>query len=251
VSKTIAIGGKGGTGKTTIAALLIMHLARKGIVLAVDGDPSSNLHLDLGLSLESSIGSVREGTLAKVKKGELGVGVSKPQYIELEIREALVESERIDLLAMGRTEGPGCYCAVNSLLRSSIDRLARNYDYVVIDNEAGMEHISRQTARDIDMLLIISNLSMMGIVTACRMRDLISELRTHVGRIALVLNQARPPIPPPIERAITESHLELIGLLPVDSGVEELEVEGLPLSHLAPDSPLRLRVVDMAERLGL
>jgi len=144
---TIVNAGKGGTGKTTIAALLINLLSQKGTVLAVDADPSTNLNLALGMPLDGTVGDMREEMALAVKSGTYDNNVAKPDYIEMKIMESLVESDRIDLLAMGRPEGPGCYCAANSMLRTSIDRLGKNYDYVVIDCEAGMEHISRQTTR--------------------------------------------------------------------------------------------------------
>jgi CO dehydrogenase maturation factor len=246
---TIAIAGKGGTGKTTIAALIIRLLSQKGVVLAIDGDPSSNLNLALGLPLDDTVGAVREDMLASVKGATLEM--PKQDYMELRIHQALVESKRIDLLAMGRPEGPGCYCAANHMLRTCIDRLADNYDYVVIDNEAGMEHVSRQTTRDVDILLIISDVSMRGIITAVRMKQLIGELRTHVGRTSLVVNRVENSLPPEIEKAIADSGLELVGTLATDPKVLELEGRGAPLTELPPDSSLWLGVSAIATRLGL
>jgi len=249
MSKTIAIAGKGGTGKTTIAALLIELLTEKGAVLAIDGDPSANLHMALGLTLEETVGGVREGMLDR--KAVERMGIPRPNYMELRIQEALVESPRVDLLAMGRPEGPGCYCAANNWLRTSIDRLADNYDYVVIDNEAGMEHISRQTTRDVDILLLTSDPTIRGVSAAVRMKDLIGELRTHVERIALVVNRVGDGLPSEIERAITDANLELIGVLPEDPDMMKLEVMGTPLTKLPPESPLRKGVSEIAKRLGL
>lgn len=251
MSKTIAIAGKGGTGKTTIAALLIKLLTEKGVVLAIDGDPSSNLHMALGLPLEETVGGVREEMASAAGKGRLDQGISKPDYLELRIQEALVESKGVDLLAMGRPEGPGCYCAANNMLRYSIDRLGSNYDYVVIDSEAGMEHISRQTTRDVDILLVVSDPTIRGISAATRMKELIGELRTHVGRIALVVNRVGDSLPPEIEQAIKEASLELIGVLPEDPGMMKLEVVGAPLTELPADSPLKQGISAIAGKLGL
>jgi len=251
MTKTIAIAGKGGTGKTTIAALLIKLLTEKGVVLAIDGDPSSNLHMALGLPLEETVGRVREQMASAARKGKLEPGISKPDYLELRIQEALVESQGVDLLAMGRPEGPGCYCAANNMIRHAIDRLGGNYDYVVIDSEAGMEHISRQTTRDVDILLIISDPTIRGISAAARMKELIGELRTHVGKIALVVNRVSNGLPPEIEQAIEEAKLELIGVLPEDPGMMKLEVRGAPLTELGPDSRLQQGVAAIAEKLGL
>ncbi|TFH48236.1 MAG: hypothetical protein E4G89_06620 [Methanothrix sp.] len=249
MTTTIAITGKGGTGKTSISALLIKLLSEKGTVLAIDGDPSSNLHMALGLPLEETIGSIREGMLDR--KAVERSGMPKPDYLEFKVREALVESGKIDLLAMGRPEGPGCYCAANNWLRGSIDRLAGNYDYVVIDNEAGMEHISRQTTRDVDILLIVSDPSIRGITAAERMKDLIGELRSRVGRIGLVVNRVRDGIPPQIVKAVEATGIDLITAITEDTNILDLEINGKPLIDLPADSPLRRGVEDMAAKLDL
>ncbi|MFC1962825.1 AAA family ATPase [Chloroflexota bacterium] len=251
MTTTIAIGGKGGTGKTTIAALLIQLLSQKGVVLAIDGDPSSNLHLAMGLPLTDEVGDIREEMLTSIKSGRFETGISKPDYIELKIHEALVESNKIDLLAMGRPEGPSCYCAANNMLRTSIDRLANNYDYVVIDNEAGMEHISRQTTRDVDILLIISDPSLRGLVTAARIKDLIAELRTQVGKIALVINRLDGSLSAEGQRLVEQAGLEVIGLLPTDPQVASLDSTGAPLTELDEGSSLRQGVQDIARKLNL
>ena len=249
MTKTIAIAGKGGVGKTSISALLIKLLSAKGSVLAIDGDPSSNLHMALGLPLEQTIGGIREGMLDQKAVGKSGI--PKPDYLELKVREALVESEGIDLLAMGRPEGPGCYCAANNWLRGSIDRLAGNYAFVVIDNEAGMEHISRQTTRNVDILLLVSDPSIRGITAAVRMKDLIGELRSRVGRICLVVNRVRGGVPPQIKKIIDEAGIELIAAIVEDPDILDLEVRGAPLIDLPADSPLRKGVADIATNLGL
>lgn len=251
MTTTIAIAGKGGTGKTSVAALLIKLLLPKGVILAIDGDPSINLHMSLGLPLTETIGNVRESLIEAVKTGRYDSSIPKMDYIGLKISEALVESEKIDLLAMGRPEGPGCYCAANDMLRFCIDRLAGNYDYVVIDCEAGMEHISRQTTRDIDILLITSDPTMKGITTAFRMKELITELRTHVSRVCLVLNRSVGEPRPQLMKAIDDFGLELIAILPEDPLVEEFEAIGRPLVELPSDSPLQLGVAEVAEKLGL
>ena len=249
MTKTIAIAGKGGVGKTSISALLIKLLSAKGSVLAIDGDPSSNLHMALGLPLEETIGSIREGMLDHKAVGKSGI--PKPDYLELKVREALVESEGIDLLAMGRPEGPGCYCAANNWLRGSIDRLAGNYAFVVIDNEAGMEHISRQTTRNVDILLLVSDPSIRGITAAVRMKDLIGELRSRVGRICLVVNRVRGGVPPQIKKIIDEAGIELIAAIVEDPDILDLEVRGAPLIDLPANSPLRKGVADIAAKLNL
>ncbi|MBI4287107.1 MAG: AAA family ATPase [Chloroflexi bacterium] len=251
MTKTIAIAGKGGVGKTTIAALLIQILTKKGVVLAIDGDPSSNLHLALGLPLTSTVGEVREEMLTAVRGNKFNPGMAKHDYIDLRIHESIVEASGLDLLAMGRPEGPGCYCAANNMMRTVIDRLETNYDYVVIDNEAGMEHISRQTTRDVDILLIVSDPSLRGIITAVRTRDLIKEIRTRVERIGLVINRASGPLSSEAERSIGESGLDLLATLHTDPMVTELDGRGTALKELPADSPLRRGVEEVAGKLGL
>jgi CO dehydrogenase maturation factor len=251
MTTTIAIAGKGGSGKTTIAALLIKLLSQKGAVLAIDADPATNLNLALGLPLNDTVGKVREEMAAKVKARTMEPGLAKQDYLDIKISEALVESPQIDLLAMGRPEGAGCYCAANNMIRTCIDRLGKNYDYVVIDCEAGMEHISRQTTRDIDIMLLVSDLTVRGILTAANMKALIKDLRTYVGKIYLIVNRASSPLPPKIAQTIEESELKIIGTIPEDAKIKELEAKGAPLIELPPDSALQKGVAEIAKKLGL
>jgi CO dehydrogenase maturation factor len=251
MTTTIAIAGKGGSGKTTIAALLIKLLSQKGAVLAIDADPATNLNLALGLPLNDTVGKVREEMAAKVKARTMEAGLAKQDYLDIKISEALVESPQIDLLAMGRPEGPGCYCAANNMIRTCVDRLGKNYDYVVIDCEAGMEHISRQTTRDIDLMLLVSDLTVRGILTAANMKALIKDLRTYVGKIYLIVNRATSPLPPKIAQTIEESGLKIIGLISEDAKIKDLEAKGAPLIELPPDSPLQKGVAEIAKKLGL
>ena len=239
---TIAVAGKGGTGKTTISALVIDYLNRnkKGTVLAIDADPSTNLNLALGVPLEDTVGDVREETATAVGgSGALG-GLSKWDYLDLRINEALVEETAFDLLAMGRPEGPGCYCAANNILRTSVDRLSGSYDYVVIDNEAGLEHLSRRTTQDVDLLLIVSDPTLRGIIAAGRVAELIDELDTAVGAAYLVVNRVNgDDLPEPLKAAIAEQKLNLAGLLPADSAVNDLDAMGQPIVALPEDAPVR------------
>ena len=251
MTTTIAIAGKGGSGKTTIAALLIKLLSQKGAVLAIDADPATNLNLALGLPLSDTVGKVREEMAAKVRARTMEPGLAKQDYLDIKISEALVESPQIDLLAMGRPEGAGCYCAANNMIRTCIDRLGKNYDYVVIDCEAGMEHISRQTTRDIDIMLLVSDLTVRGILTAANMKALVKDLRTYVGKIYLIVNRASSSLPPKIAQTIEESELKIIGTIPEDAKIRELEAEGAPLIELPPDSALQKGVAEIAKKLGL
>ena len=251
MGKTIVTAGKGGTGKTTIAALLIHQLSKKGTVLAVDADPSTNLNLALGLPLEDTIGQVREEMAGAVKRGTYDNSIAKPDYIEMKVMESLVESDRIDLLAMGRPEGPGCYCAANNMLRVSIDKLGKNYDYVVIDSEAGMEHVSRQTTREIDILLIVTDPTIRGVIAAGRMKPLIREMRTHVDQIWLIVNRVVGELPEEISLAIKKNDLDLIASIPSDPNLASLEIQGAPSINLPSDSPLKVGIRDLINKLEL
>jgi CO dehydrogenase maturation factor len=251
MTTTIAIAGKGGSGKTTIAALLIKLLSQKGAVLAIDADPATNLNLALGMPLSDTVGKVREEMAAKVRARTMEPGLAKQDYLDIKIGEALVESQQIDLLAMGRPEGPGCYCAANNMIRTCVDRLGKNYDYVVIDCEAGMEHISRQTTRDIDIMLLVSDLTVRGILTAANMQTLIKDLRTYVGKIFLIVNRASSPLPPKIAQTIEEASLKVIALIPEDPKIKELEAQGTPLIELPAESALQKGVAEVAKKLAL
>jgi CO dehydrogenase maturation factor len=255
MTKTIAIAGKGGTGKTTVAALLIRLLSQKGLVLAVDADPSSNLSQALGLPLDDSktVGRIREKMAEDVSKDRLSPTVAKPEYLFSKIVESLIESKGFDLLSMGRPEGPGCYCASNEFLRASLDKLVKDYkyNYVVMDCEAGMEHISRQTTRDVDVLLIMSDPTMKGVTTAARMRKLIEEMRSNVGKVGLVINRVRGELSPEIKKVIDESSLQVIALIPEDPDMAGLEMKGTPVTELPKRSPLQLKVNEIAEGLRL
>ncbi|HIE17897.1 MAG TPA: ATP-binding protein [Dehalococcoidia bacterium] len=251
MGKTIVVAGKGGVGKTAIAALLIDLLSQRGVVLAIDADPSTNLNTALGLPLGETVGRAREDLTQDMQKGRLSPTISKQDVLDMKIREALVESERVDLLAMGRPEGPGCYCAANHMLRISIDRLAKNYDYTVIDSEAGMEHISRQTTRDVDILIIVSDPTMRGITAAGRMRDLIGEMRTKVGKVCLVVNRIKNGLPREIDKAISDFGLSLMAIVAEDPNLAELEIRGSPIIELPEGSPLRVGVKEMVAKLEL
>ncbi len=242
MTKTIAVAGKGGTGKTTISALIIDQLARekRGAVLAIDADPSTNLNLALGVPLFDTVGDVREETATAVGGSVALSGMSKWDYLDFRINEALVEETAFDLLAMGRPEGPGCYCAANNILRTSVDRLSGAYDYVVIDNEAGLEHLSRRTTQDVDLLLLVSDPTLRGIIAAGRVAELIDELKTSVASTYLIVNRVNgDQLPELLLRAIADHKLELAGLIPADPAVNELDALGEPIVKLPADAPSR------------
>ena len=234
MTTTIAVAGKGGTGKTTFAALTVKYLLARGYspILAIDADPSSNLNLALGLPLEETIGRVREDARDQVAGGRFPSGLSKPDYFAYRINECLVEGQGVDLLAMGRPEGPTCYCAANNMLRACIDRLGDKYAYVVIDNEAGMEHISRQTTRNVDHLFIVSDPTLRGVAAARHIVALIAELGTRITHTYFVLNRVSGELSEPLRTAVAALGVHLVGSVPSDPLVAEFDATGRPLVQL-------------------
>ncbi len=253
MTMTIAIAGKGGTGKTTFAALLIKYIRthKLGYILAIDGDPSANLNLVLGMELQETVGRIREDTRVQVSTGSYDASIPKADFFEYRINESLVEGDRLDLIAMGRPEGPGCYCAANSILRNVIDRLGNQYDFVVIDNEAGMEHISRQTAREVDKLFIITDMTMRGVAAAGHIAYLIKELGTRVHETYLVINRADSNVPTMIKQKIEELKLNLIGTLPQDGMVTEFDMIGKPIIEISEESSIYKAVIEIAVKAGI
>jgi len=240
VSYTIAVAGKGGTGKTTISSLVIRHFVRAGKtpVFAVDADANYNLNDQLGVAVASTIGGSREEMKRKINANEAPVGMSKDDWLEIQMNASLIESEGFDLLVMGRPEGPGCYCAANNMLRRHLEILAGNYPVVVIDNEAGMEHLSRRTTAKIDLLLLVSEPSPVGIMTAARIRDLAQELEVQVARTGLVINRVCGAAVR--ERLIEEARglgLEVLGTVPLDDAVVEQALAHQPAFRLPDEAP--------------
>ena len=246
---TLAVAGKGGTGKTTLAALLIQALIERGEgpVLAVDADPNPNLGYALGCQVERTISELRDELLDHIRK--LPPGVTKDDYLEMGIQECLWEGRGVDLLVMGAGEGPRCYCAVNNVLRRCIDRLRGAYRYVVMDNEAGLEHLSRCTTQDVDVLLIVSNGLPVSLQAASRIRELTKRLALRIGGQYLVLNDVAPEVGVHGHAPLLaqQTGLELLGVVPSDSRLRELSQEGEPLSQLAPDSTARKALREILE----
>jgi CO dehydrogenase maturation factor len=242
LSFTIAVSGKGGTGKTTLAGMMIRFLLDKGKgpILAVDADSNSNLNEVLGVEIRSTIGDARE-----MMKKDVPVGMTKDIWFELKVQESLTEAKGFDLVAMGRPEGPGCYCAANTLARKCLDLLTGNYQYIVIDNEAGMEHFSRLTTRDVDLLFIVSDSTQRGILTASRIRDLIHELDLRIVHEVLVINRIQGEPGPDIFEEVRKQNLELGGTLPADEEIYRYDSEGKPTFQL----PLESKAVQAARRI--
>lgn len=233
MSYSIGLAGKGGTGKTTLAGWLVRYLIEKGKgpVLAVDADSNANLNEVLGVEVEETLGGARE----EMKKG-VATGITKDVFMEMKLEQAVVEAEGYDLIVMGRPEGSGCYCAANTLLTQYLDRLVNNYPYVVIDNEAGMEHISRLTTNNVDLLLIVSDASRRGVLSAGRIQALADDLTLNIERKAFVVNMAREDQAGALENLAREYGLDLVGLVPEDDAVTRADLQGTPTVALDPES---------------
>jgi len=253
---TIALAGKGGVGKTTIAGMIIKYLAQSqaGSILAIDADPSSNLNMVLGLDLEWTVGDIREDMLEQVKlslaqggaaMGAMPGGVNKRDYLDYQIRSSLAEGSRFDLIAMGRSEGQGCYCAVNHNLREVIDGMSKHYAYVVIDNEAGMEHLSRRTTRDVQHLFIVSDPTQRGLVAAKRIADMRRELDINIENAYLIINRLREEMPSELKAFSEQLNIPLLGTIPANEELSEFEFSGKPLVELGNESPVYRAVESM------
>ena len=231
---SIALAGKGGTGKTTLAGLLVRYLVEKGKtpVLAVDADANANLNEVLGLEVGETLGDARE----QMKKGAPS-GMTKDLFMEMKVQEAVVEADGFDLIVMGRPEGPGCYCAANTLLTQFLDKLLDNYRFTVIDNEAGMEHISRLTTDNVEVLLVVSDPTHRGVQAASRIVDLTEQLGLSIQRRMLIVNQAKDGQEAMIREMVARFGLELAGIVPEDPLVREFDLEGKPTVDLADNSP--------------
>jgi len=243
---TIAVTGKGGTGKTLVSALLI-HFISKGSskVLAVDADPDSNLADALGVEVEKTLGEIRE--LFQRSRDEMGT-MNKEQWLEGKIYEAICECKGYDLLVMGRPEGEGCYCFANSLLRGGLKKLTRHYEFVVIDSEAGLEHFSRKTIDSADYVLIVTDMSKKGLATAMRIKELTKELKLKFKDIMLVANRiANEVAEQRIRKFADEEGIKLLEILPYDEKVVELDLKGIPIVNLDEKSEVYRRMSKVAE----
>jgi CO dehydrogenase maturation factor len=231
---SIALAGKGGTGKTTMAGMLIKYLLKKNKtpILAVDADCNANLNEVLGVEINGTLGNARE----EMKKGDVPSGMTKDVFMEMKLEEAVVEAEGFDLIVMGQPEGAGCYCAANTLLTNYLERLSGNYPYVVMDNEAGMEHISRLTTNNVNILLIVSDSSRRGLQAAVRIDELARCLKIVVDKSYVVINQAREAPSQQAMEMIKKAKLELIGTIPEDDLIYDYDFNGRPTIEMPEDS---------------
>jgi CO dehydrogenase maturation factor len=253
MSYTVAITGKGGVGKTTLASLMVTRLIARGCapVLAIDADPNTCLDSALGLEIEKTIGAVREEAREMAARG-LTAGVSKREVLELKIAESMVETEGFDLIAMGRPEGPGCYCYANNVLREVIAQIAENYPYVVLDNEAGLENLSRRIVRRVDLLIMVADPSKRGLDTVGRLYDLASEMAVRYERLAIVVNRLRAGDLPDAASALRErTGADCVVALPEDETLAELGERGETLARLPDGNPVVERLDRFLGEAGL
>jgi len=243
MSFNIAVAGKGGSGKTSVASLIIRYLKKNspGPILAIDADPNANLGESLGLEVRQTVGLV----LDEFQKDKIKIppGMTKEVYLEYKLNEIIVESDELDLVTMGRGEGPECYCYPNLIIRKFADRLVGNYAYMVMDNEAGMEHLSRRTTQNIDELLIISDHSVKGVRTVARIRDLVAQLKLAVKRQAVIINFAPAKLDPLVTDELARLGIEPTAIIPYDKEVYNYDLKLKPLLDL-PDSSKAVRAVN-------
>ena len=255
MSKTIAFAGKGGVGKTTICGMLIGELCKmkKGPVLAVDADANSNLNEVLGVEVEMTLGDIRENIAQAelMTPSPIPSGMTKHEYAEMMFNNALVESDDFDMLVMGRTQGKGCYCYVNGVLTTQIAKYANNYSYVVVDNEAGLEHISRGLLPHVDVILLVSDCSRRGIQAVGRIAQMIKDLNLNAESVKLIVNRASNGVlAEGIKEEIAKYDLDLVGVVPQDELVYEYDTEGKPSSQVPADSPIKKALAEIVTRLN-
>lgn len=235
----IAFAGKGGTGKTSLAGLTVRYLVgrKKGPVLAVDADSNACLNEALGISVHATIGKLREESLQAVRSGgERPGGMSMEQLFDYQVQQSVIEAEGFDLMVMGRPEGPGCYCAANNIIRKYTDILSEKYPYVVIDNEAGMEHLSRRTTHKVDLLIIVSDPTVKGIMTAKRINDLVDELQLEVEKRVLVVNRVLGYEGEGLRDIAGKTGVKVAGFIPQDELIFSFDLEGKPVYDLPDDA---------------
>lgn len=239
---TIAVSGKGGTGKTTTSSLLVRCFIDLGVtpVLAVDADPNANLHEALGVAVHETLGSMREEAFSR----SIPPGMSRHDYVRFRFRQALVEASGFDLVAMGRPEGSGCYCFANDLLSECMEELERDYRFIIIDTEAGMEHIARGTIGTPDLLLIVSDPGARGLRTIARIREIATQLGLPAEKIRVIFNRYKTGTAP-----VDTGTEEPIAVIPDDPAVEEADLSASPVSLIPPGSPARRAVQDLAETI--
>jgi CO dehydrogenase maturation factor len=246
----IAVTGKGGVGKTLLSSLIIRNLTKSGKnILAIDADPDSNLPEALGVEVTKTVGDAREELKKEVKSGNTSPQMDVWNTLDYKIMESIIETPEFDLLVMGRPEGSGCYCAVNNMLRKIIETVSSNYDIVVIDTEAGLEHLSRRTTQNVDTLLVVTDSSKRGILTANRIKELAKELDISFKNLYLVLNRIKPENEENVRETVKDFGLDIIGIIYDDELTASYDMEGKPLFELPDDSETVNSVSKIVEKI--
>lgn len=251
---TIAVAGKGGVGKTTTCGMIIDYLCKKkqGPVLVVDADANSNLNEVLGVEIEQTLGSIREEMAQAELKGTIPAGMTKADYADFKFSSAIIEDDDFDMLVMGRTQGKGCYCYVNGVLKTQVDKYAKNYRYIVMDNEAGMEHIARGTLPHVDVMLLVSDSSRRGIQAAARVAEMVEEMNLNPGSMGLIVNRAPDgKLDSGVMEEIEKHGLKLLGVLPQDDGVYRCDCAGEPSAKLPDSNPVKQALNSVLDTLNL
>ena len=252
----IAVAGKGGVGKTTLTGLLIQYLCESGKkpVLAVDADANANLNEVLGVGIECTLGELREEIerAGVDSRYQIPTGMTKQAYLEARLSDAITEEDDYDLMVMGRTQGQGCYCFVNGLVQTQIQKLQSNYPYVVVDNEAGMEHISRGLIPTMEIAILVSDCSRRGVQAAGRIAALMKELNFKPKTVGLIVNRApEGKLDAGTMEEVEKQGLTLLGVVPQDQDVYQYDCDGKPIVRLPKDSPVRSALHDIVQKLGL
>ena len=251
---TIAVAGKGGVGKTTTCGMIIDYLCNKkeGPVLVVDADANANLNEVLGVEVETSLGAIREEMAKAELKGTIPAGMTKADYADFKFSSAIIEEDDFDMLVMGRTQGKGCYCYVNGVLKTQVDKYAKNYSYIVMDNEAGLEHVARGTLPKVDTMLLVSDCSRRGIQAAARVAEIVEEMELKPAVMGLIVNRApEGKLDDGIMEEIAKHGLKLLGVLPQDDGVYRCDCDGEPSAKLPDTNPVKAAVKGIMQSLGL
>ncbi|MEE4241130.1 MAG: AAA family ATPase [Desulfopila sp.] len=247
MSKVIAFAGKGGVGKTTVASLVIRSLSRNNRtpILAVDADPNSNLGETLGIEVSTTIGDIRESYM----KDPQGIpsGMDKVNYLETLVEQALIEKADFDLLVMGRQEGQGCYCMVNNILHNFTEKLSNSYNYLVVDNEAGMEHLSRRTSGKVDILYLVTDYSLRGLRAVKRIYSMLDSLKLNIGSLGIVVTRGPEQLGEAFKKEIEEIGLPVVAVVPDDHALLEFDMERRSLLELPDDSPSVIAVEKMLQ----
>ena len=256
MAHVIAVAGKGGVGKTTLTGLIIQYLGEKGKgpILAVDADANSNLNEVLGVKVDATLGDVREEVARSemAKDNPIPAGMTKADYMEFKFDDALVEDDDFDLLVMGRTQGKGCYCFVNGLLQAQLQRLEKNYPYIIVDNEAGMEHISRGVLPSMQTAILVSDCSRRGVQAVGRIAKLIEECDMHPRQIGLIINRAPGGVlNEGTKQEIENQGLHLLGVVPQDETVFDYDCEGKPTINLPEDSPVKKAIREIVDKFDI